>query len=185
MTKAKATAAKSNAMKPEKIKDAVEKTNEESAAAAEAEKNAAENKAPAEGSEGSEGADPAVETAGKPTEIEKSPSPDERLADAGTKTETKDPAPAGKGKANKNAKPDAAAVEDAPAEEKKKTLADRDLTDGQDVSEMVDEILETVVSLGHPLSGALINKPKVQGVWDDVVAKARAVKNAIETQRAK
>lgn len=182
MTKAKATAAKSNAMKPEKIKDAVEKTNEESAAAAEAEKNAAENKAPAEGSEG---ADPAVETAGKPTEIEKSPSPDERLADAGTKTETKDPAPAAKGKANKNAKPDADAVEDAPAEEKKKTLADRDLTDGQDVSELVEEILETVVSLGHPLSGALINKPKVQGVWDDVVAKARAVKNAIETQRAK
>lgn len=107
------------------------------------------------------------------------------------RNQTPSPAPAGD---NANATPEAKIVADnarknqehlkslkannetAATEAKaQKELADRDLSDPAEVAELLDEVVEGLVSFSGPVRGALNTKPKAQAEWNTLVQKATAL----------
>lgn len=71
--------------------------------------------------------------------------------------------------------------EEAAEKEEEKIEKEIDLTNPVHVSELIETILDEVISFGHPVRGALNGKPKVLERWNALVKNSTDVKRAIES----
>lgn len=119
--------------------------------------------------------------------------------EAGAKPEEENKTPATEAaqddKEAASAAKDDAPQEDTPAEEPATDEAPEasgdeeiDLNDPEQASAALKGVIDDLVSFGHPVSGALSRKPKVQESWDKLVKRARKIQshvNKLEAQAAK
>ena len=85
--------------------------------------------------------------------------------------------------------------DESKAEEEKQAEAeeeagaqDFDLDDQEQAAAALKGVIDDLVSFGHPVSGALSRKPKVQESWDKLVRRARKIQshvNKLEAAAAK